>query len=341
MKRKLLAMLSDESSSRAGSGRPLAVFTDLDELDPAPGVALLTEAGFDCRTADGPDPDSIVRAARTATALLVGYAPVDAALLDRLPALRVIATLGAGYEHVDTAAAHARGITVCNLPDAATEEVAVHALATALALVRRLPQADAAVRRGGWNRDLAELPRRASELTLGVLGLGRIGTRLAALAAPVFGRVVGHDPRPTATPRPVPAHRVGLDELLATSDVLSLHLPLTDATRGLLDATRLARLPHGAVLVNTARAGLLDHTALLAALDTGALSGAALDVLPEEPPAPDDPLRSHPRLLLSPHSAFLSDATLRAYVVGPARNVIAWHRTGTPLTPVPSAGVPA
>ncbi|MFD7732436.1 C-terminal binding protein [Kitasatospora phosalacinea] len=334
-------MPADESSQPVAQGRPLVVFTDHDDLDPAPAVALLAGAGFDCRTADAPDPDAIVRAARGATALLVGYATVDAALLDRLPALRLIATLSAGYEQVDVAAARARGIVVCHLPGAATEEVAVHALAAALALVRRLPQADATVRAGGWSREFAELPRRASELTVGVLGLGRIGAAFAALAAPLFGRVLGHDPRPAATARRTAAHPVGLDELLAASDVLSVHLPLTDATRGLLDATRLARLPHGAVLVNTARAGLLDHTALLAALDTGALAGAALDVLPEEPPAPGDPLRRHPRLLLSPHSAYRSDATLRAYVEHPARNVIAWHRTGTPLTPVPSTGVPA
>ncbi|MFJ6216670.1 C-terminal binding protein [Streptomyces sp. NPDC092296] len=318
---------------------PVAVFTDLDDLDPAPGVALLTEAGFEVRIAEGPDPQSIVRAAADAVALLVGYAPVDAALLDRLPAVRILATLSAGYDHIDTEAARARGIWVCNLPDAATEDVAVHALASALALVRRLPQADAVVRGGGWNQDFTEVPRRAGELTLGLVGLGRIGSRLAEIAAPVFGTVAAYDPRSRAD-RPARVRLLTLDQLIETSDVLSLHLPLTDTTRGLIGRAEIARMPHGSLLVNVSRGGLVDHAALLEALDEGRLAGAALDVLPQEPPAPDDPLRTHPRLLLSPHSAFLSDASLRAYVERPAANVISWHRTGRPLTPV-TEGVPA
>ncbi|MGW1553425.1 NAD(P)-dependent oxidoreductase, partial [Streptomyces sp. NPDC002346] len=187
---------------------------------------------------------------------------------------------------------------------------------------------------GGWNTEFAALPRRAGELTLGLWGFGRIARVLARIAAPVFGRVAAYDPHADAAGWPDGVERLGLDELVAGSDVLSLHTPLTPQTRGMVDTALLARMRPGAFLVNVARGELVDTAALLAALDSGRLGAAALDVFPVEPPPLDDPLRSHPRIQLSPHSAYLSDASQRAYVCAPAENVIAWHRTGRPLTPV-------
>ncbi|MEU1350977.1 C-terminal binding protein [Streptomyces sp. NPDC005795] len=312
--------------------RPVAVVTETEELDPQPGLKLLTDAGFDARFVGSRDPEAIVAAAHDADALIVGYARVDAALLDRLPEVRMIATMSAGFDMVDTGEAARRGLWVSNLPDSATEDVAVHALAQALSLVRCLPQADAVVRGGGWNTDFNEVPRRASELTLGLVGLGRIARTLARIAAPLFGRVIAHDPHAADWPEGV--ERVGLDTLVAEADVLSLHTPSTPSTRGMVDAPLLARMRRGSILVNVSRGDLVDTDALLAALDSGHIGGAALDVFPTEPPADDDPLRHHPRLLVSPHSAFLSDASLRAYVTGPANNVIAWWTTGRPNTPV-------
>ncbi|MFG2775782.1 C-terminal binding protein [Streptomyces sp. NPDC048350] len=318
--------------------QPVAVFTDTDDLDPEPGVRLLTEAGFEVRVAGTRDPDALAEAARDAVALIVGYARIDAALFDRLPGLRILATMSAGYDMVDTAEARKRGVWVANLPDAATEDVAVHALASALALVRRLPQADALVRSGGWNAEFTaqdRLPRRASELTLGLVGLGRIARSFAALASPVFGHVAAYDPHadPAHWPAGIARHD-DLGDLAASTDVLSLHVPLTPATRGLVDGALLGRMRPGGFLVNVARGELVDPAALLNALDQDHLAGAALDVFPVEPPPADDPLRRHPRIQLSPHSAFLSDTSRRAYVCGPVENVIAWHRTGRPLTPV-------
>ncbi|MER7950681.1 C-terminal binding protein [Streptomyces sp. NPDC096079] len=320
---------------------PVAVFTDTEDLDPEPGMRLLAEAGFEVRVAGSRDPDVLAAAAEDAVALIVGYARVDAALLDRLPRLRVLATMSAGHDMIDTEAARRRGLWVANLPDAATEDVAVHALASALSLVRHLPRADAVVRGGGWSAEFVApgeglpLPRRASELTLGLVGFGRIARAFAALAAPVFGRVAAYDPHADPAHWPAGVERCGsLDALAATSDVLSLHLPLTPATHGLVDAELLRRMPPGGFLVNVARGELVDSEALLEAVDTGRLAGAALDVLPVEPPPADDPLRRHPRIRLSPHSAYLSDASRRAYVCEPAANVVAWHRTGRPLTPV-------
>ncbi|OIJ65275.1 C-terminal binding protein [Streptomyces mangrovisoli] len=311
---------------------PVVVITDTEELDPGPAVRLLSAAGFEVRVVGSRAPDAIAAAARDADALIVGYARIDAALFDRMPRVRMIATMSAGHDMIDTDEAARRGIWVANLPHAATEDVAVHALAQALALVRRLPQADAVVRSGGWSQDLADVPRRAGELTLGVLGLGRIARVLTRIAGPVFGRIVAHDPHAADWPDGV--ERVDLDTLLARADVLSLHVPSTPGTRGMVDAGLLARMRPGSLLVNVSRGDLVDPDALLAALDEGRLAGAALDVFPVEPPADDDRLRSHPRLLLSPHSAFLSDASLRAYVTEPARNVIAWWTDGRPHTPV-------
>ncbi|MFH8573235.1 C-terminal binding protein [Streptomyces sp. NPDC017993] len=314
--------------------RPMVVFTDPEELDVGPGVRLLTEAGFATRVVGSRDPDAIAAAARDAVALIVGYAPVDAALLDRLPGVRMLATMSAGYDMIDTAHARRLGVWVSNLPQAATEDVAVHALASALGLVRALPQADATVRGGGWNAEFAELPRRAGELTLGLMGFGRIARALARIAGPVFGRVAAYDPHAAAAGWPSDVERMGRDELVATCDVLSLHTPLTEQTRGMVDTELLSRMRPGGYLVNIARGELVEAAALLTALDGGRLRAAALDVFPVEPPAPDDPLRTHPRILLSPHSAYLSDTSQRAYVCAPAENVIAWHRTGRPLTPV-------
>ncbi|MDI3405672.1 C-terminal binding protein [Streptomyces cavernicola] len=321
--------------------KPVVVFTDTEDLDPDPGVRLLSDAGFEVRTVGSRDPDRIAAVAADASALIVGYAPVGAALMDRLPRVRILATMSAGYDMIDTAEAGRRGLWVTNLPDAATEDVAVHALACALSLVRDLPRADATVRAGGWNAEFAApadgtpLPRRAGELTLGLIGFGRIARKLAVLAAPVFGDVAAFDPHadPALWPEGV-ARYESAEALAAATDVLSLHLPLTPGTQGLVDARLLGRMRPGGFLVNVARGELVHRDALVEAVDTGRLAGAALDVFPVEPPPADDPLLRHPRIRLSPHSAYLSGASRRAYVCKPAENILAWYRTGRPLTPV-------
>jgi phosphoglycerate dehydrogenase-like enzyme len=318
---------------------PLAVYTDVVDVDPAPGVRLLEAAGFRVRVLRTADPARIATEAPDADALLIGYTRVDAALLAALPRVGIVATQSVGFDMVDVDAALARGVWVANVPAAATEEVAVHALAMTLSLLRGLPSYDRAVRAGRW--DAAELElRRPSATTLGVLGLGRIGRRLAALAGTVHGRVIGHDPALDASAWPSGVERVGLDELLAESDVLSLHLPLTDATARIIDAAAIARMRPGAMLVNVSRGGLIDARALVDALDRGRLGGAALDVLEVEPPPPGDPLLRHPRVLLSPHAAYRSEQSAHAYVLEQARNVVEWRERGRPLNPVAEAGRP-
>jgi phosphoglycerate dehydrogenase-like enzyme len=316
--------------------RPLAVYADTGGAAASAGAALLEEAGFEVRVLGSVDAAAIARDAAGATALLVSAATVDGELLAALPELRIVAAQSVGIDHVDVAAATARGIWVSNVPAVATEEVAVHAFAMGLSLLRGLPWFDRAVRAGRWFD--VELPlRRPSEITLGVCGLGRIGARVAALGVHVYGRVIGADPLVADPPPGV--ERVDLDELLRGSDVLSLHLPLTSETHHLLDAAALARMRTGAIVVNVSRGALIDPAALLAALDGGQIGGAALDVFETEPPEPGDPLVAHPRVISSPHSAYYSDRTALAYVVEQARNVVAWWEQGRPLTPVAELSV--
>jgi D-3-phosphoglycerate dehydrogenase len=309
---------------------PLAVYTDVVGADVAPGVALLEEAGFAVRVLAAHDPAQIAREAAEAVALLIGgYTVVGAELLAALPRLRIVATMSVGFDMVDLAAARARAIWVANVPGAATEEVAVHAFAMGLSLLRGLPFLDRSVRAGHWD-DAFEPLRRPSTTTLGVFGLGRIGRRVGLLGQGVYGRVVGHDPLVAPDGWPPGVEPVERDALLAAADVVTLHLPLTPETHHVVDAAALARMRPGAFLVNVSRGALVEPQALLAALDGGRLGGAALDVLEVEPAVDDDPLVGHPRTLVTPHAAWCSDDAARAYVVDQARNVVAWHREGRP-----------
>ncbi|HYZ30101.1 MAG TPA: C-terminal binding protein [Thermoleophilaceae bacterium] len=313
---------------------PVAVYTDWGELDITPGVDLLERSGWQVRTVGSTDSEAIVAAAPDAVAVCVGYARLGRETLERLACTRIVSTLSAGVDMVDVEAAHELGIWVANIPDAATEEVSSHAVAMALALVRHLPRLDREVRAGAWALDVLDPPRLPQTLTFAILGLGRIGRRAAELAHGIFGRVVAHDPFIDDDAWPAGVERVELEKLLATADVLSLHMPLVPDSERPLDGDRLSQLPAGAFVVNVSRGELIDHAALLAALDDGHVAGAALDVLEAEPPPPDHPILSHPRVLLTPHAAFLSDRSARAYPLRQAENVLAWQRTGRPVTPV-------
>jgi phosphoglycerate dehydrogenase-like enzyme len=311
----------------------LAVYLDTVPADRHGGPGLLESAGFDVRDVLANSPADVVAAASDAVALLVGDSPITAEVLAGLAQLRIVATATVGVDHIDLAAARARGVWVANAPDTATEEVAATALAMALALVRHLPFLDRHVRAGGWDAFATGERHRPSTLALGIVGLGRIGSRLANLATPLFGRVLACDPAP-ASPAPAGVKLVGLADLLEAADVVSLHLPAQPGTAALLDAAGIARMRRGAFLVNAARGSLVDTAALLDALDSGRLSGAALDVVAGEPPPLDARVRRHPRVLLTPHAAFVSSESAADTYAAQARNVIAWRECGRPLTPV-------
>lgn len=211
-----------------------------------------------------------------------------------------------GVDNVDVEAATRRGIAVVNVPDYCVEEVATHTAALVLAGWRKLAQSHDLIQRGRWDDWHALRPiQPLSACTLGLVGIGRIGTEVVRLLGPFFGRVVVYDP---LQPPPEGVEPLELDDLFAEADVVSLHCPLTEQTRNLVGAARLARMKEHALLVNVSRGGLVDSAALAAALVAGRPAAAALDVLPQEPPAGDDPLLSAPNLLLTNHVAWCSEA---------------------------------
>jgi phosphoglycerate dehydrogenase-like enzyme len=318
------------------SDRPIALYSDPEGAEISGPVALLRDSGFEVLVEDlRSEADLIERVADIRPrALLVTYLPVTDAVLSASESLGIVSCSTVGFDHVDLAAAERHGVWVSNVPDAATEEVASHALAMAMALVRHLPSLDRHVREGGWDYEATGMTRRLSELTLGVIGMGRIGRRLASMATGLFGQVVGCDPFIDDGAWPAEHRRVALDRCLEQSDVVSLHLSLSSQTKGMIDAAALERMPPGAYLINVSRGGLVDEAALLAALDNGQLAGAALDVTEPEPPPADSPLRRHTRVLITPHAAFLSEQALADYMMRQAENVVAWHRGRRPNTPV-------
>lgn len=214
---------------------------------------------------------------------------------------------GVGFNNIDIRAAGELGIVVCNVPDYGTEEVADHALGLLLALARRIVPAANSVRSGEWNVAINTGAPRLRGQTIGIIGAGRIGTAMARRVSALGMRVVIFDPYvPRGYEKAIAVERAwSLDELLPQCQFVSLHCPLTDETRNILDERRLDQLPRGAYVVNTARGGLIDEVALLAALEAGRIAWAALDVVEREP-LDNAQLRNHPRILITPHCAFYS-----------------------------------
>jgi D-3-phosphoglycerate dehydrogenase len=275
--------------------------------------------GLGVSVAEGSEPwqgDDVV-------ALLVGTeTEVRAADLDRLPSLRVVATCSVGFDHLDVEEAERRGVWACNVSDYCVEEVADHALALVLSLLRGVVVLDRDVRAGGWDWQTAGELRRIRGTRLGVVGLGRTGRTLVERAAALGFEVWGTDPALTddeiaATgARPAP-----LRELLAACHAVSLHVALSPETEGLLGQEELALMPDGAVLVDTARPQLVDLDALRRELESGRLGGAALDVLPVEPPTAEHPAPTWPRLIVTPHVAWYSAEAKQACVTRPVLSV--------------------
>lgn len=246
--------------------------------------------------------------------------PIDAAVIGRLDSCKIITRAGVGFDHIDIEAAAKRGIPVCNVPDYGTTEVADHAIALMLGLARGLVsyhQRLIANPVAGWSWSGVPLVRRLRRTRFGVVGLGRIGTAAARRAAGLDMQVSFYDPHvPDGTDLGQGFQREPtLEALLASVDVVSLHCPLSAETEGMIDADALAAMKPGALLINTARGGLIDIPALETALREGGIDGAGIDVLPDEPPDPQSPLlqafkRREPwidgRLLLTPHAAWYS-----------------------------------
>lgn len=260
---------------------------------------------------------------RDADALLVQWMPLSADVLDRFPRCRAISRYGIGVDMIDLAAATSRGIHVFNVSDYCIDEVATHTMLLLLALNRHLPALTRIVERGAWTMDNLPPIRRVSEQVLGVVGFGRIGKRVVAKARGLGLNVLVCDP--LVPPAVVEQHGVqasGLEQLLARSDYVTLHCPLTSATRHLISAAELALMQPSAFLINVSRGPLVDEQALHAALSSDALAGAALDVLESEPPRAGHPLLGLSNVIVTPHVAYHSLEALAELRQTAAHNIV-------------------
>jgi D-3-phosphoglycerate dehydrogenase / 2-oxoglutarate reductase len=263
-----------------------------------------------------PSPDDIAAAVG---AIARADAVIDAAFLDRAPRLRVIARTGVGVDRVDVETATARGIPIVITPGSGSRAVAEGVIAMALHLVKRLGPLTALVREGRWAQRAQEPVGDLDEATIGIVGYGRIGRRVGELAAAFGMRVLAYDPY---SPPPQEVNCPDLETLTATSDVITLHVPLTEQTHHLVDKEFLAGVRPGAVLVNCGRGGLLDLDAALDALNAGRLAGVGLDVFDPEP-AVHHPLFDHPHVVLSPHLTGMTRRAEALTFADAARGVVA------------------
>ena len=240
------------------------------------------------------------------------YGPIDGEVMDAMPGCKVIVRYGIGVDTIDIPAATARGIMVANVPDYCIAEVSDQAVAMTLALLRKLPQADRNLRRGEWAMAALKPMPRISSLTIGIIGMGRIGQAIAQKLAPFGATLIFHDPYFKGEP-PAGSRLVCLGELFGTAEAIILQAPATPDTRHMLNADTFAAMARQPVIVNCARGELIDTDALIEALRSGQVSGAGLDVIEGTPPlAEDSPLLALDNVLLTPHSAWFSAEALQA-----------------------------
>jgi D-3-phosphoglycerate dehydrogenase len=287
--------------------RSLIAVTDspFPSLDPA--IAALSRVDHELRMAKSASADDILAVARDADAVLVTYAKLPGELLRELKRCKVIGRFGLGVDNIDIPAAAQLGITVTYVPDYCVHEVSDHAMALLLALARKIPFSNQLVQSGRWEMPPIVPLRRLEGQVLGLIGFGNIPRALAPKARAFGLKVMIHDPYVSAhLATALGVETTSFEDLLGRSDFVSVHTPLLPATRGLMNSAAFARMKKGAFLVNTARGPLVDEAALVAALDTGHLAGAALDVATVEPLAKDSPLLGRDNLILTPHTAFYS-----------------------------------
>jgi D-3-phosphoglycerate dehydrogenase len=274
-------------------------------LDSAKKALALLDPEY--RTAKSPSADDILTAARDADAILVTYAKLPGELLRQLTRCRAIGRFGLGVDNIDLPAAKALGIAVNYVPDYCLREVSDHAMALLLALARKVTFANKLVQSGRWEVPPIVPLRRLEGQVLGLVGFGNIPRALAPKAKAFGLKVLAHDPYAAKDALAAAGvEGVSFDDLIARSDFISVHATLSAATRGMMNVDAFAKMKKGAFLINTARGPLIDEAALIAALDSGHLGGAALDVVTDEPLAKDSALLGRDNVILTPHTAFYS-----------------------------------
>jgi len=282
-----------------------SVFPNLD-----PATAVLSAIGAELKMASDSSSEAVLAAAADADAVLVTYAKITAEMIAKMPKVKIISRFGIGVDNVDLDAATQAGIVVTKVPDYCIDEVSDHAMALLLAAVRKIPMGTDQVHAGVWKMPNFVPIHRLRGSTLGLVGFGRI-PQLVVPKAKAFGmRVVAFDPyAPAEVFAKLGVEQLDFNTLLASSDYVSIHSPLTPETRGLFNADAFARMKKGSYVVNTARGPVIDEAALAAAIDSGHIAGAGLDVMTTEPPV-DSPLIGKKNVIITPHTSFYSDESL-------------------------------
>ena len=314
---------------------PFVAVTDsvFPNLDAARGV--LSQIGAELHMAEAPTPEAIVQVARTADAVLVTYAKITADMIQQMTRCRIISRFGIGVDNVDIPAATSAGIVVTKVPDYCIDEVSDHTMALLLALVRKIPYANRETHAGQWKMAAVVPIHRLRGTVLGLVGFGRI-PQLVAPKAQAFGlKVLSYDPYVS---KEIMAQSgvesAGFEELLEQSDYVSVHAPLLPETHHLLNAAAFRRMKRTAYLINTARGPLVDEAALADALDAGQLAGAALDVLPQEPPQAGLRLLGRDNVILTPHTGFYSEESLVDLQVKASEEIVRALTGQMPRNPV-------
>jgi D-3-phosphoglycerate dehydrogenase len=292
--------------------------------------ATLAAAGGELRTHDVTEVAELIEVSRDADVVWQAWAPeITREVLEQLPRCRLVIRWGVGHEQIDSAAAAELGIAVANAPSYGSEDVAEHAIALLMASAKRVAWSHEQMRAGAWPGAEAGTVHRIMGRTLGIIGVGRIGSATARRAQGLGMRVIGYDnARPDAELRAIGVEPVDLATLAARADYVSVHTPYSPSSHHLVDAALIAALKPGTILVNTSRGKCLDQSAVDAALRSGHLAAAALDVYEVEPLPADDPIRSAPNVILTPHHASFSDEAMDDLRAEMCRTTIEFITTG-------------
>lgn len=305
--------------------------SDQPEREVLAQVGLVPER-YSCKTVE-----DMKEAGKDAEIALVQFAPVNREVIDAWKACRLIVRYGIGYDNVDVAYAAERGIQVCNVPAYCLDEVADHTCAMILSSSRKIVAMHESVKSGEWSVETVARPMpKSSETVVGLIGYGRIGERVSARLAPFGFQIVVYDPYLSDAAAQSKGVRKSADweAFLAEADILSMHVPLTDETRHMINEQSLKHMKRTAVIVNTSRGALIDTRALAKAIDEGVIGGAALDVFEREPLEADHPLRSCRNVILTPHAAYFSDSALLALQRQTAEEAVRYARGEAPASPV-------
>ncbi len=310
------------------------LFTDYDMLDISLERKIFQDAGIELIEAQCRTEEQVIAASIGCQALLIQYAPVNKKVFEARPEIRLCSRIGAGYDTINTDDAAAYGVWVSNSPDYGVGEVSLHALTMLLNAIRNVSRYDKDIHHGNWHYTTAGKIPRAQNLTVGILGLGRIGKRFAHYAAPIFKKVIAHDPYLIDGDFPQYVERVSLEGLFEQADAISIHSLLNSNTKSMVNRNLLGRMKPGSYLVNTARGAIINLEDLTAEVQANRFAGVGLDVLPIEPVPQHHPLLNDPRVTFTPHAAFYSVESEIELRRKAAVNVVTWLTTGRPDYPV-------